>query len=68
MAFAFRSYFSKKVSNVGITVVRIDQKASQPCKFVHFNLSDNLSKVRLQLEKRDMIDSTLSFARKFIEN
>ncbi|PKC55895.1 hypothetical protein RhiirA1_474840 [Rhizophagus irregularis] len=45
MAFAFRSYFSKKVSNVGITVVRIDQKASQPCKFVHFNLSDNLSKL-----------------------
>ncbi|GBC32629.2 hypothetical protein GLOIN_2v1471308 [Rhizophagus irregularis DAOM 181602=DAOM 197198] len=69
MAFAFRSYFSyfsKKVSNV--VVVRIDQKASQPCNIVHFNLLDDLSKVRLQLEKREMIDSTLSFARKFIEN
>ncbi|GES99751.1 hypothetical protein GLOIN_2v1471308 [Rhizophagus clarus] len=67
MSFGLKSIFSKKL-NVGITVEYIGQKTLQPCKFVHLNLSDNLSRVRQQLEKRDIINSTLSFVRKFSEN
>src|SRR5947199_8232037 len=54
-------------NNVKITVKNICKTSSQP-KLVRLNLSDNLLRIRKQLEKRDIIDETLSFAHKFSEN
>ncbi|GBB87407.1 hypothetical protein RclHR1_13880002 [Rhizophagus clarus] len=68
--FLLKNYFSKKY-NVEITVEYTGQEGQekfQQNKFVRLNLSDDLSEVRQQLEKRDIINSTLSFIRKFSEN
>ncbi|PKB95538.1 hypothetical protein RhiirA5_436526 [Rhizophagus irregularis] len=65
MSFGFRGIFNKTANNVGITVEYIDQKTLQPPQFIQLNLSENLSKIRLRLDDRGIINSTLSFVRKF---
>ncbi|PKK63954.1 hypothetical protein RhiirC2_854660 [Rhizophagus irregularis] len=65
MSFGFGGIFNKTANNVGITVEYIDQKTLQPPQFIHLNLSENLSKIRQRLNERDIINSTLSFVRKF---
>ncbi|PKC03359.1 hypothetical protein RhiirA5_423882, partial [Rhizophagus irregularis] len=62
MSFGFGGIFNKTANNVGITVEYIDQKTLQ---FIHLNLSENLSKIRQRLNERGIINSTLSFVRKF---
>ena len=54
-------------NNVKITVKNICKTSSQP-KLVRLNLTDNLSKIRKQLEKDNNINDTLSFSRKYLIN
>jgi hypothetical protein len=68
-SFGFASYFNKKVNNVWVTVECIDlPKPLQTNNFIQLTLSDNLLKVRQILEEKNIIDSTLSFVKKYSEN
>ncbi|PKC68542.1 hypothetical protein RhiirA1_440564 [Rhizophagus irregularis] len=64
----FGVIFNKTANNVGITVEYIDQKTLQLPQFIQLNLSENLSKIRQRLNDRGIINSTLSFVRKYDGN
>ncbi|RIA81538.1 hypothetical protein C1645_744442 [Glomus cerebriforme] len=61
--FNFTNFFSNNV-NVIITIKTIDG----PSILHRLNLTDNLIKVRQELEKSKFIDDTLLFSRKYSEN
>ncbi|CAB4414885.1 unnamed protein product [Rhizophagus irregularis] len=64
----FGVIFNKTANNVGITVEYMDQKTLQLPQFIQLNLSENLSKIRQRLNDRGIINSTLSFVRKYDGN
>src|ERR1051325_10814586 len=55
-------------NNVIITVKTIGDPPSHPPQSVHLNLTDNLSIIRQELKKGKVINDTLLFSRKYLEN
>ncbi|PKY55765.1 hypothetical protein RhiirA4_548892 [Rhizophagus irregularis] len=67
--FNFTNFFSNNV-NIIVTVKKIidDPLSITDAKVARLNLTDNLLKVRQELEVNGIVDNTLLFSRKYLDN
>ena len=66
--FNFTNIFSNNYNDVIITVKTVGDSPLHPPQSTRLTLTDNLLTIRQKLEKDKVINDTLLFSRKFLEN